>query len=419
MLILNACQKKGEKTDEEEKDSGVELASADLKKSEKKYGYNLNDFKIEYDTIKSGDSFDQIITKNGLSSDEVYKITNQVQDSFDLSKLVAGKPYVIIKSKNDSIDKATAFIYEKDKVNYTLIKLKDSISVEKRERPVTTKKRKIAGIINSSLSDAMDKSGAPPALISEIATLYQWKIDFFRIQKKDKFKVIYTEKYVDDTIYAGIDKIDAAEFTTQDEPNYAFRFGEDKESGYAKFYDEEAKSLQNFFLKAPVEYTRISSRYSPRRYHPVQKRWKEHLGTDYAAPSGTPIQSTANGTIVESSYNRFNGHYVKVKHNGKYTTQYLHMSKRNAQVGQRVKQGDVIGYVGQTGLATGPHVCYRFWVNGVQKDPYQQRMPSSDPLNDSLKEKYFAKIDPLKKELDEIEIKDPEEDTQYANMLTH
>src|SRR5699024_6844047 len=179
--------------------------------------------------------------------------------------------------------------------------------------------------------------------------------------------------------------------------------------------DEDANSLQNFFLKAPVEYTRISSRYTPKRFHPVQKRWKAHLGTDYAAPTGTPIHSTADGVITVSGYNQYNGNYVKVKHNSKYTTQYLHMSKRKARVGQRVKQGEVIGYVGQTGLATGPHVCYRFWVNGKQEDPYKQKMPSSEPLPDSLKTEYFKYIGPLKEKLERMEVQEsPKKDENLA-----
>ena len=164
--------------------------------------------------------------------------------------------------------------------------------------------------------------------------------------------------------------------------------------------------MQSFFLKAPLNFSRISSRFSRSRFHPVQKRWKAHKGTDYAAPHGTPIWSTANGTVIASSYTAGNGNYVKIKHNDTYTTQYLHMSKRNVRNGQRVKQGDVIGYVGSTGLATGPHVCYRFWVRGEQVDPFKQNLPSAEPIDDSLKEHFYAAIYPIKEELEKIHFKE-------------
>jgi len=162
--------------------------------------------------------------------------------------------------------------------------------------------------------------------------------------------------------------------------------------------------LRKTFLRAPLNFTRISSRYSGRRFHPVQKRWKAHLGTDYAAPTGTPIMTTADGVIIAATYTSANGNYVKVRHNSTYTTQYLHMSKIKPGIkdGVRVKQGDVIGYVGSTGLATGPHVCYRFWVNGKQVDPYQQKLPDAKPLEADRMDAYRAYMMDLKKKLDQL-----------------
>ncbi|MGB2087142.1 MAG: M23 family metallopeptidase, partial [Psychroflexus salarius] len=173
-------------------------------------------------------------------------------------------------------------------------------------------------------------------------------------------------------------------------------------TGRTDYFDENAQTLRKFFLKAPLEYSRISSRYTKRRFHPVQKRWKAHKGTDYAAPTGTPIWSTADGVVIKSSYTRGNGKYVKVRHTSTYTTQYLHMSRRAVNVGDYVKQGDIIGYVGSTGLATGPHVCYRFWVNGRQVDPYKQDLPDAEPMAEKLKPAYFDFIKPLKSQLDKI-----------------
>jgi len=270
---------------------------------------------------------------------------------------------------------------------------------------VTVKRREVSGVITSSLSEAMQAQGLSNLLVYELSNIYQWSIDFFKLQKGDQFKMVYQEKYIDDTIFAGVEKVDAAVFKHSEEPYYAFRYLTDTISGQPSFYDAEAKALQSFFLKAPLNYSRISSRYTKRRFHPVQKRWKAHLGTDYAAPHGTPIVSTANGTVIASSYTSGNGNYVKVKHNGKYTTQYLHMTKRNVRNGQTVRQGDVIGYVGSTGLATGPHVCYRFWVNGKQVDPYRQNLPSAKHIEEELKDDYFAYIKPLQEELEQIPYK--------------
>ena len=375
------------------------------KPSIKEYGFTLDDYQVYRDTVRSGDSFGAIMDSHGVTRGRVFEVSEKVKDVFDPARINVGKPYTILKSK-DSLSNVEVFIYEESRINYTVVNLKDSISALRNKKPVTIKKNIVSGVITSSLSAAMDNEGLSILLADKLADIYQWKIDFFKIQKGDQFKIIYNEKYINDTVYAGLANIEAAVLTHYKNPYYAFEFGKDSLSGFAKFYDEEANSLQSFFLKAPLKYSRISSRYTKRRFHPVQKRWKAHKGTDYAAPTGTPIWSTADGVVIKSSYTRGNGNYVKVRHNDKYTTQYLHMSKRNAKVGQRVKQGDVIGYVGSTGLATGPHVCYRFWVYGKQVDPYKQNLPRSEPLKESLKPMYFAKMDSLKKDLGQIKFKE-------------
>jgi murein DD-endopeptidase MepM/ murein hydrolase activator NlpD len=222
--------------------------------------------------------------------------------------------------------------------------------------------------------------------------------------------MIYKERYINDTLYAGIESIDAAVFETDGQPFYAFNYVTDSVNNLDDYYDETGKPLRSFFLKAPVNYTRISSRFTKRRFHPVQKRWKAHKGTDYAAPYGAPIVSTANGVVTKSGYTRGNGNYVKVKHSEKYSTQYLHMTKRLVKVGQRVKQGQTIGTVGSTGLATGPHVCYRFWVNGVQVDPYRQNLPSAKPLPQKIREQYLEEIVDIKQEIDLLPFKEEKSD---------
>ncbi|MFV8280925.1 peptidoglycan DD-metalloendopeptidase family protein [Christiangramia marina] len=398
MLAMTACN------DDEKEQAVNEVETKKIPKIEKQYGFILNDFEVIRDTIRSGDSFGYIMDQNGVDHGKVFEVSEKVKDTFNPARITAGKKYMILRAK-DSAKTPQYFIYENDKINYTVVSIGDSIYAAKKKRPVTIKQREVSGVITSSLSEAMQAQGLSNLLVYELSNIYQWSIDFFKLQKGDQFKMVYQEKYIDDTIFAGIEKVDAAVFKHSDRPYYAFSYMTDSVSGQPSFYDEEAKALQSFFLKAPLNYSRISSRFTKRRFHPVQKRWKAHLGTDYAAPHGTPIVSTANGTVIASGYTSGNGNYVKVRHNGKYTTQYLHMSKRAVRNGQSVKQGDVIGYVGSTGLATGPHVCYRFWVNGKQVDPFRQNLPSAEHITDNLKDDYLNHIESIRAELDQIPYK--------------
>lgn len=398
IIGFSSCKEKTEKPDAIVENITKEPAVI------KQYGFVLNNYQVVRDTIRPGDSFGEIMSQYGVDAGKVFEITKTVTETFDPRLLVVGKAYTILKSK-DSLGIAKAFVYENNKINYTVVSLDDNIAAYKGEKPVTIKRKTASGIISGSLSSAMSKENLGIALSHKLANIYRWKIDFFRLQEGDKFKLIYNEKYINDTVYAGIKNIEAAVFVHSDEQFYAFQYGTDSITGASQYYNENADALQSFFLKAPVDFTRISSRYQKRRFHPVLHDWRSHLGTDYAAPTGTPIWTTADGVVIASSYTSGNGNYVKVRHNGKYTTQYLHMSKRNVNVGEYVEQGDIIGFVGSTGLATGPHVCYRFWVNGRQVDPYKQDLPSSEPLAEELVPDYQKFIAPIKKELDSIEFK--------------
>lgn len=372
------------------------------------YGFNLDEFEVIRDTVRNGDFFGGIMDRNGVGPAKVYQITQKVPDSIlDFKRINIGRPYVLLASK-DSLETPLYFIYEKSAIHYASISLGDSVYGKKGEKPVTIKKRTASGVITSSLSDAIDQAGIHYLMTNKFADIYQWSIDFFRIQKGDQFKILYTEKFVNDSVFVGIDQIEAAVFKHKDRDFYAFNFLIDSNNNRYDYFDEEGNTLRSFFLKAPLQYSRISSYYSPRRFHPVQKRWKAHKGTDYAAPKGTPIWSTADGVVTHSGYTAGNGNYVKVKHTSKYATQYLHMSKRAAKVGQYVKQGEIIGYVGSTGLATGPHVCYRFWVNGEQVDPRKQDLPDAEPMQEEIKPLYLEFIAPKKEELDLINFVDLE-----------
>lgn len=368
------------------------------------YGFDLNEFDVVEDTVKSGDTFGDIIDPHLTEDQSVFAAAQEFEEVYDVRRIQVGKPYKILKRK-DSLGTTRAFIYEPTKMDYVVLEFADSLEAYKDSHPISYQRKTASGVINSTLSEAMQDEGLGLSAIYELSDIYRWSIDFFRLQKGDRFKMIYTERFINDSVYAGIESIEAAVFETDGNPYYAFDYETDSITKVSDYYDETGKTLRSFFLKAPVNYTRISSRFTGRRFHPVQKRWKAHKGTDYAAPRGTPIVSTANGVVTKSGYTKGNGNYVKVKHNETYSTQYLHMTKRKVKVGQRVKQGQVIGTVGSTGLATGPHVCYRFWVNGKQVDPYRQNLPSAEPLPIEKMDDYLNFIAPLKDEIDDLPFK--------------
>jgi murein DD-endopeptidase MepM/ murein hydrolase activator NlpD len=288
-----------------------------------------------------------------------------------------------------------------------VIKFGDSIHAYKDKKPIKFVEKEISGTIYSSLSVAMDSLHLSPNLTFNVADIYAWTLDFYKLQKGDQFKIIYTDRYIEDSIYAGVENVKAAYFKHSGEPFYAFKFETDSVKGITDYFNEDAKNLRRAFLKSPIKFRyRISSRYNlNRRIKFYGYKRRPHKGTDFAAAIGTPIMATANGTVTESRRKGGNGKYVKIKHNGTYSTQYLHMKKQKVKKGQFVKQGDIIGWVGMTGNTGGPHVCYRFWKNGKQVDPFRQKLPEAEPISDSLKIKYLEFIKPLKIQIDNIQFK--------------
>ena len=367
----------------------------------KEFGYVVNDLKVLKDTIKNGQSFGEILNENNVSFNKIYHINEAIKDSFDVRTLRAGKPYTILC--NDSLGEPEAFIYQANKVDYVVVNLKDSIYVKKAKQQVTVKERELAGVITSSLSNALDEQGVSIMVGLNLSDIYAWSIDFFRLQKGDRFKVIYEERFINDSVSVGVGKIKAAYFEHGKRPFYAFPFVTDSTKGVTDYYDDKAKTLRKAFLKAPLKFsTRISSRYNLKRFIKFYGRIKPHRGTDFPAAIGTPIISTANGTVIESTYRGGNGNFVKIRHNSTYMTQYLHMKKRKVKVGDVVKQGDVIGWIGMTGNTSGPHVCYRFWKNGEQVDPLKQKLPEAKPMDSLLIPSYLKSIVDIKKQLDAI-----------------
>jgi murein DD-endopeptidase MepM/ murein hydrolase activator NlpD len=363
------------------------------------FGFNYDDYNVHYDTIGHQDTFERILKKQNLNGKKASEIAKIVKDSFPTSVRFK-RPYVALRSK-DKYNKLQYLIYQPNRLEYYMVDLTDSIVGYKKSRPLTFKIRTIAGKITGSLAATLKKENIDPALSKKLMKVYAWSIDFFKLKKGDKYAISFTERYINDTLYDGIDSLRAAFFEYKGEKLYAFPFQQERNSKI-DYYNENGKALKNYFLKAPLKFINITSKFTKSRFHPVQLKWKPHNGTDYAAPTGTPIMTTATGVVEQAGYTAGNGNFVKIKHDRTYSTQYLHMSKILVRRGQRVKQGDVIGKVGSTGLASGPHVCYRFWKNGVQVDALRLKLPNSQPMEGRNLPRFKEQIRPLKRELDSI-----------------
>lgn len=372
------------------------------------FGFNLEEFNVVHDTVRRGDSFGQLLLNNRVAYPKIATLSEQFRDTFDVRKIVVGKPYLILKSK-DTSEVAEVFIYQEDKINYTVFDLRDSVVAYRDRKQVKLREREVGGTITNNLSETMDSLGVDYSVTIGLSEIYAWTIDFFKLERGDRFKVIFDERYINDSIYAGRGPIKAAYFEHKGRPVYAFPYVSDSVKNILDFYDQDANNLRSTFLRAPIKFGyRLSSRYNLKRkiaYYGYKVR--PHKGTDYAAEIGTPIVATADGTVTESTRSGGNGKYVKIKHNGTYSTQYLHMRDQKVKKGDFVRQGDVIGWVGMTGNTGGPHVCYRFWKNGRQVDPLREELPTAEPIADSLRTRYLEHIEPLRAQLDCIEFEYP------------
>ncbi|MDG2444779.1 MAG: peptidoglycan DD-metalloendopeptidase family protein [Flavobacteriaceae bacterium] len=400
LLIVMSCGKDNQ--------GGAESASTNTVASTPKiiteFGYRLNDFKVIKDTIKKGESFGIILDRHHVFYPKINAIAKKIKDTFDVRRIRAGIPYMILASK-DTLEKAEVFIYKNSKASATIVDFKDSTIVAYNYRkPIKIIEKEVAGKIYSTLSEAMDSLHLNPNLTYNVADIYAWTLDFGKLQRGDQFKLIYEEKFIDDSVFVGYGKVKAALFDHNNRDFYAYRFVPDSIKKIPEYYDDKGNMLRSQFLRSPIKFQyRVSSRFNLRRKIAYYGRIKPHKGTDFAAKVGTPIMATANGKVTESRRKGGNGNYVKIRHNNTYSTQYLHMSRRKVKRGQYVKQGDIIGYVGMTGNTSGPHVCYRFWKNGRQVDPFKQKLPAAKPLKKSLKPSYLKFIKPLEAQLDKID----------------
>ena len=362
-----------------EENDQTDISELPVSETQYAYGFNLDSFELDRFELKPNEVLGDILSARGVRYSVIDALAREAEETFSVRHLRSGKPCTIVRRKGSGA--VDCFVYEPNAYQYVMFNVHGVPDVEIYRHDIEKCVESSGGTITSSLWVTMADLGHPVSLIARMEDALAWSVSFYHVQRGDTYKLIYEHDYVDG-IPVGVGKLLGASFNTGGSETFAIYF--DSEN-YAGYYDEEGRPMKRAFLKAPVRYSRISSRYSLRRFHPVQKRYKGHFGTDYAAGYGTPIMAVADGKITKASYTRGNGNYVKIRHDKTYETQYLHMSKFATGItpGVRVKQGDIIGYVGATGLATGPHVCFRFWKNGWQVDHLKENLPPPEPMPES------------------------------------
>lgn len=364
-----------------------------------KFGFPLDSVYFQENIIKKNEVFSNVLSANGLSSNLILLIENKAKDIFNFRNIKAGSKYHIIKS-NECDEMPIAFIYEPDKYTYFVCDLRNDIKVNLVEREVELCEESAFGSIESSLWQSLSKAGVDNSIIDKMEEALSTSVDFYHTQKGDEFKLIFEKKYIDGE-YIGLGKLKAASYTTGNNTSYSMLYTSKDYEGYLDF---DGRPARKTFLKAPVKFSRISSNFNLRRFHPIKNVTIPHLGTDYAAPYGTEIRAVSDGVVTAAAYGSGNGNFVKIRHDKVYETQYLHMSRfaKGVRSGTRVRQGQTIGYVGATGLATGPHVCFRFWKNGKQINHLKEKMPAPEPLPASELKNYFELRDKMMLRLQNI-----------------
>lgn len=360
--------------------------------------WDLGIFGLEKMLIQPNDMLGTILTNKGVEYFKINELIEAAKSIFPFRSIRAGKELTFVTDLADS--SLQCVIYEPDPYHRILYHLDDSVHVEVIQRETETRVETAGGTIDGTLWASMEEQNLPFELISGMEDALGWSVDFYHIQQGDSYKLIFERKYVEGEPI-GIGRLIGAQFKSGDSEFYSIRFNSGTYDGY---YDLEGRPMKKAFLKSPVQYSRISSHFSSNRFHPILKRNKGHFGTDYAAPCGTPIRAVADGHVTKVDYTSGNGNFVKIRHDKTYETQYLHMSRFGPGIrpGSLVKQGQTIGYVGQTGLATGCHVCFRFWKNGKQVDHLREKMPPPQAMDPGMLPEYFKVRDEIKAQLDGI-----------------
>ncbi|MEA3480033.1 MAG: M23 family metallopeptidase [Bacteroidota bacterium] len=363
------------------------------------YGIIIDSLILYKDKIRKNEFLADILQDYGVDYAKIDHLARKSKSVFDVRRMRAGNTFIIISTR-DSLREVRFFIYESSASDYIVYDLRDSISIYKGKKEIRRIIATDCGIIQSSLWSIMVDKGTDPNLANELSEIYAWTIDFFGILEGDRYKVVYEKLFVDGQ-YIGLGKVIAAMFKHYDREYYTYRFLQDS---VWDFFDDDGGSMRRTFLKAPLRYKRISSRYSHSRYHPILKIRRPHHGIDYAAASGTPVHAIGDGVVTFAGWKGQGGRTVKIKHNGTYTTAYLHLSGYGEGVvkGANVKQGQVIGYVGRSGLATGPHLDFRFYRNGQPIDPLKVESPPAKPIDSTYRDTFILYRDSLRRILDTI-----------------
>ncbi|HCT94710.1 MAG: hypothetical protein A2X19_09180 [Bacteroidetes bacterium GWE2_39_28] len=353
------------------------------------FGFPMSEFESEEGQIKRGEFFTNLMTSLGVPQSDIYSLTQASRGIFDLRKIKIGNSYKAFFTKDE--DRKLAYlVYEDTKTSFVTFGVHDSIVVKVSERAIESRLKMAAVTINSSLWNDVVRAGYNPLLALRLSDIYAWSIDFFGLRKGDSFVAIYEELYVGDK-FVDIGTIHGAYFNHAGREYDAYRFIQDE---VAQYWNEKGENLRKAFLKAPLSFSRISSGFSYARRHPVTRVVRPHTGVDYAAPRGTPVMSIGDGVVIQKGYAGGGGNTVRIKHNSTYTTAYLHLHNyaKGLAVGKRVRQGEVIGYVGSTGLSTGPHLDFRVWKNGKPINPLTMEAPPADPIKKSSAESFKETI---------------------------
>ena len=387
---------------------GDNIASEEVVEPTYLYGIDIEGYEIVNDTVRMGETVGGILGRRGISAATVDRLDKESKDIFPLRKIRADNAYTTFtRSYTDSLGEHSALdyiVYHKNAIDYVVFGfVGDSISITLGSRPVEYIRQRCEASITSSLWGTIMEHNLPYALAAEFEDIYQWTVDFFGIQAGDSFKVVYDEKMVDGES-VGIGRIWGAEFCHGGKQYYAIPFSQD---GKLRYWEANGESLRKQFLKAPLKYTRISSKFSKARLHPVYKVYRPHHGVDYAAPAGTPVHAVADGTVTFRGWDRGGGgNTIKIKHAGNLETGYLHLKNfaKGISVGTRVSQGQLIGYVGSTGASTGPHLDFRIKKNGTPIDPLKMPQEPAEPISAANKAAFEAVRDRVIAELDGNEV---------------
>jgi murein DD-endopeptidase MepM/ murein hydrolase activator NlpD len=375
------------------------------------HGIPLVNLQAHEHTVKKNQLFSDLLQGYNITPAARQKLTALPKSVFDFRKIIPGKKYTVVATP-DSFPTLRALAYETSATEYVVFHFTDSLWIEPCVRETITQTKTAAGTIESTLFETIQSLGISYELTNKLVDILAWQIDFQRLQKGDYFKLVYDETRVNNRV-VGIGHIHGIFFRNANHDYFAIPFDQGEGVDY---FDEQGKSLRKALLKYPIEFTRISSRYNPNRFHPVAKVFRPHMGTDFAAPTGTPIRSVGDGIVEEAQYKANNGNYVKIRHNGTYTTGYLHMSKIGSGIrpGARVRQGQTIGYVGSTGLATGPHLCYRFWKHGRQVDALRVELPPAQPIAAVFADEFQQARALVKRQLDLVALPAPQPEIVVA-----